>query len=343
MGNYLLPQNYGSITSRTFLRCICDLSPRIINLHAIHGHKLYFPYGLLPELSSRAKLVWTLHDMWAFTGHCTYAYECQKWKTKCNRCPDLKCFVPLILDTTTVNFSLKKKVYQDSSFTVVCPSRWLCELAKQSPLFQDKHVLYIPYGIDTDVFFPRDKILARRWLGIPEGHKVILTVAHDLLDQRKGFRYFQEGLERARRHLGDTTVLLLGRGGSAHRIARDYPVHSFGYISHSWLLAMIYSAADLLVFPTLADNLPNVVLECMACGTPVVSFDIGGLSDMIEHGKTGCLAKYRDSDDLKECIVQMLRDDTMLADASTQSVRKIEAEFAYRLQADRYLELYNSL
>ena len=106
---------------------------------------------------------------------------------------------------------------------------------------------------------------------------------------------------------------------------------------------MIYSAADLLVFPTLADNLPNVVLECMACGTPVVSFDIGGLSDMIEHGKTGCLAKYRDSDDLKECIVQMLRDDTMLADASTQSVRKIEAEFAYRLQADRYLELYNSL
>jgi glycosyltransferase involved in cell wall biosynthesis len=343
VGNYVLPQNYWSSTESRFLRKVQEISPDVINLHAIHGHRRHFPYKAMRTLSSSAKLVWTLHDMWAFTGHCSYSYDCERWRSKCSSCPYPRIFVPLILDTTPMSFTAKQKIYRETDFVVVCPSRWLHDLAVESALLRDKRVVCIPYGVDTNVFFPRDKLQARHWLGIPEDHRVVLGVSHDFRDPRKGLKYVQETLHSVRAEIGPTTVVLLGHGNASSQISEEYPVRSLGYVSDPWLLATVYSAADILLFPTLADNLPNVVLEAMACGTPVVSFDIGGLSDLVDHQETGFLAKYRDTADLANGMLGIFRDESFLAAASRKAVSKVKGHFDYERQALRYLELYATL
>jgi glycosyltransferase involved in cell wall biosynthesis len=314
----------------------------ILHLHCIHGG--FFNYLALPWLTESKPAVFTLHDMWPFTGHCSYSYGCDRWQTGCGRCPYPKVYPPVRRDATHIEWRLKDWVYAHSNITVVSPSGWMTEHAKQSMLNRFP-IHHIPYGIDTEVYEPLDPEQCRSLLGIPTGKRVIAFVAWHLSEPRKGGDLLLKALQSFPESLKAETVLLtLGAQGSdAFAEAVGIQTFNFGYIDNDRLKAIAYSAADLFVSPTRADNLPLVLLESMACGTPMVSFRVGGVSDPIRTGVTGCLAEPDNAEDLSNSIVQLLEDERLCHNMSKWCREIALKEYSSELQAQRYIDLYRGL
>jgi glycosyltransferase involved in cell wall biosynthesis len=272
---------FGSATAtKALISKIRELNPDVIHLHNLHGYYLHI--GLLFEYLKRAHkpVIWTLHDCWAFTGHCAYFdfARCTRWKSGCNDCP-LKSEYPksLLFNRSRWNFQQKKTVFSGvQRLTIVTPSKWLATLVKESFL-QEYPVVLINNGIDLNVFKPTPSDFRRR-------HKLqdqflFLGVA-SVWDERKGYRYFVDLVEQLR---PDEKLVLVG---VSERQIRQLPTGIIGVAKTNSTkeLAEIYSAADLFVNPTLEDNFPTTNLEALACGTPVVTFDSGGSPECLDAG-----------------------------------------------------------
>ncbi len=313
----------------------------ILNFHNLHTG--YFNYLAIPTLTNSKPAIYTLHDMWSFTGHCAYSYECDRWKTGCGKCPDLDTYPSVCRDNTRLEWRLKNWVYSRSNLSIVTPSKWLTEQAKQSMLNRFS-IHYIPYGIDTEAYQPLDPELCRLLLGIPARKKVLMFGAESLKDTRKGGDLLLKALSNLPLSLKSETVLLtLGHGSEAIGEAVGIPTLNLGYVSSDRLKSIAFSAADLFVFPTRADNLPLVLQESMACGTPMVSFKIGGVPDLIRPGITGYLATPEDAQDLCNGIVQLLEDENLRETMSQQCRAIVLEEYPLELQAQRYIELYRQV
>jgi glycosyltransferase involved in cell wall biosynthesis len=317
------------------------LDADIINFHVIHSN--FFSYLALSRLTQTKPGVFTLHDMWSFTGHCAYSYECMRWKNGCGQCPYPDTYPPIHHDGTYWEWKLKDWVYSRSNLTIVAPSRWLTEQAKSSMLSRF-HIHHIPYGVDTSAYKPLDPKLCRAALGISQNKHVLLFSAVDLKDARKG----GDLLAKALAQLPDTfkqDCLLLTLGNGTHQLASvvDIPMVNLGYVSSDRLKSIAYSAADLFIFPTRADNLPLVLQESMACGTPMISFNIGGVSDLVRPGLTGYLAQPEDIDDFCQGIVDLLDDNTKRQIMGKNCRRIALDEYTLDLQAKRYQHLYQQL
>jgi glycosyltransferase involved in cell wall biosynthesis len=313
----------------------------ILDFHSIHSG--FFSYLALPGLSMSKPSVFTLHDMWPFTGHCHNSLDCNRWKTGCGKCPYPQTEPAIRRDVTHVEWLLKNQVYKRSHLTLVTPSTWLAEQTKQSML-KDFPIHHIPHGIDTDIYRPLDPALCRSMLGILPGKKVLLFVVDNLDRYLKGADLLLEALQRLPVSLKNGTLLmLLGKKGAAISKAVDIPALHLGYVDNDRLKVICYSAADLVISPTRADNLPLVLLESLACGTPMVSFRVGGVPDIIRPGITGLLADPDNAKALCDHIVQLL-EDTPLRHRMRQQCRTIALEeYSLELQVKRYIELYNNL
>lgn len=311
----------------------------ILNFHVIHSG--FFNYLAIPSLTEHRSAVFTLHDMWSFTGHCAYSYDCDRWKIGCGKCPYPDTYPAIHRDNTRLEWKLKNWVYSRSHPTIVTPSRWLTEQAKQSMLNRFP-IHHIPYGIDTETYHPLDPEQCRSQLGIPLSKRVLMFGAQSLTDARKGGDLLMKALSSLPESLkAETVLLILGDGGETISEAVGMQTMNLGYVSSDRLKSIAYSAADLFVFPTRADNLPLVLQESMACGTPMVSFKIGGVPDLVRPGITGYLAQPEDAQDLCNGIVQLL-EDRNLRDRMSQQCRAIAlAEYPLELQAQRYIELYH--
>ncbi|MGF1479790.1 MAG: glycosyltransferase family 4 protein [Cyanophyceae cyanobacterium] len=309
----------------------------ILNFHNLHGG--YFNYLAIPALTQKPAVI-TLHDMWSFTGHCAYSYDCSRWQTGCGRCPYPKTYPEIKVDRTHREWQLKDWVYRRSRLTVITPSAWLAAQARQS-ILQRFPIHHVPNGIDTQIFAPLNKHQCRTLLGITAERKVLMFSAHSLKDSRKGGDLLLKTLSRLPDSVKQEAVLLtLGDGGEAIAGAVGLPTINLGYVSGDRLKAIAYSAADLFIFPTRADNLPLVLQESMACGTPMVSFKLGGVPELVRPGITGYLAQPEDDQDLARGIVQLLADEAL--QQMSQNCRAIAlAEYSLELQAQRYRELYN--
>jgi glycosyltransferase involved in cell wall biosynthesis len=313
----------------------------ILNFHNLHN--AYFSYLAIPQLTQDKPAVFTLHDMWSFTGHCAYSYDCSRWQTGCGDCPYPETYPAISRDSTRWEWKLKDWVYSRSNLTIVTPSHWLTQQAKNSMLSRfDIH--HIPYGLDTVAYQPIDPELCRMVLGIPVQKKVLMFAADKLKDERKGGDLLLKALQALPATLKEDCVLLtLGQRSSKIDSGVDIPAIHLGHVSSDRLKSMAYSAADLFLFPTRADNLPLVLQESMACGTPMVSFKIGGVSDLVRPGVTGYLAQPEDVEDFCSGIVQLLEDDDM-RERMGKKCREISLqEYSLDLQAKRYKELYQSL
>lgn len=319
-----------------------SLSPDVINVHNLHkaaGEN--WSAELARICADHAPTVWTLHDMWSFTGRCAYSYDCKKFLTGCDStCPTPEEHPPLAPDRIAHAWNERRRLlYSSSNLTAVAPSRWLAREAKEG-LWADRRVEVIPYGLPLDVYYPVKRALAREALGINMTGPVLLMAAQFLTERRKG----GEILERALRQLSrrPLTVVTLGAGRLGFQ-AEGVHVHDLGYVDHERTKVLAYSAADLFVHPAPVDNLPNVVLESLACGTPVVGFAIGGMPDMVRPGKTGWLSDSVSS----EALANTLRDALMALDHGMNlrdSCRAVaEAEYDSSLQARHYLALFRSL
>ncbi|MGK7874693.1 MAG: glycosyltransferase family 4 protein [Xenococcaceae cyanobacterium] len=313
----------------------------LLNFHNLHGE--YFNYLAIPSLTKNKPAVFTLHDMWSFTGHCAYSYDCDRWKIGCGKCPALDIIPSVGRDNTRLEWKLKNWVYSRSNLTIVTPSSWLTEQVKQSMLNRFS-IHHIPYGIDTEAYQPLDPEKCKSVLGIPTGRKVLMFVSVSLTDLRKGGNLLLCTLDNLPKSLkAETMLLTLGDGSEAITEKVGIPALHLGYASGDRLKSIAYSAADLFIFPTRADNLPLVLQESMACGTPMVSFEVGGVPDLVRPGVTGYLAEPDNPQDLCDGIVQLLENET-LRERLSQNCRAIAVEeYPLELQAKRYIELYCQL
>lgn len=313
---------------------INKLNPDIVHLHWICGGMM----RVKDIARIKAPIIWSLHDMWAFTGGCHYDEECFGYEKKCGSC---KVLGSKKRNTLSKNiFNRKQKVYnQKKDITIVGLSNWLNEASKSSTLLKDKKHINLPNPIDTTIFKPFDKEKSRELWGLPKDKKLVLYGAMSATsDPRKGFKELGNAMAKLEKS-DNIEFVVFGSSKPENEPDFGFQTHYLGSLSDDVSLVTLYSAVDVMIVPSLQENLSNTIMESLACGTPVIGFDIGGNSDMIIHQETGYLAKSFDTTDLKDGIEWILNNgkyDELCLNAREKAMR----EFDSILVAKKYIELY---
>lgn len=332
------------ISPSVIRRKIEEIKPDIISLHNTLGG--YFTIGMFEEISRSAPVVWTLHDMWAFTGNAAHTFGDESWKQMKNSRQNTKIFPSIGINTGKFLLKQKKKVYSRSNLTIVTPSMWLFNLAKESPVFEGKKIHHIFNGIDMDLFSPQNKSISRKSLGIPEDAKLLMFSAEKLKgNPYKGGKDLVEILRIMNGTLKTKVHLLILGIGKLDEISslENFIVHPAGYIDREEKMAECLSASDMFIYPTRADNLSNALIEAIACATPSVTFDVGGCSEIIKDKVSGRLIKPFDLNDFAGKTLEVLFDEEKLKSLS-ESARKFAVEnFSLKTMAENYYRLFDSL
>ena len=314
----------------------------VVHLHWINQGMLSLS-AIGKILRSGKPVVWTMHDLWPATAICHYARGCKNYRTGCGHCPLLPGKGGAN-DLASRVWRRKQRMLDGQNISFVTCSQWLRGEAQASALLQGHHVTNIPNAIDTRVYCPADKQEARRATGLPADSKVILFVSQRVTDERKGMDYLTEAVSQlSSQHpemCQQVVIAILGGHSEVLADRLSLPVHSLGYVSDERQIVNIYRSADVFVTPSLEDNLPNTIMEAMACGVPCVGFRVGGIPEEIDHQKNGYVAKYRDATDLAKGIRWVLYEsdyDTL----SRQAVTKVAHNYSQQSVAIRYTEVYN--
>lgn len=286
-------------------------------------------------LHSGKRVVWTMHDQWPTTGVCHYSDGCMRYETECHDCPAL--LRPSSNDLSRSVFRKKKALYNEGRITFVACSEWLASIARKSALGKGQEIISIPNPIDTTLFRPQNRRAVRRLLGLPEDDIIILFACQSVTDKRKGLGYLIEAM----RGLDGITVALVGgsSGETAALMPKGVKVIGLGQIGDVTMMANLYAAADAFVTPSLQDNLPNTIMEAMACGTPCVGFNVGGIPEMIDHLVNGYVAQYKDAADLARGIRHVTSPDNALR-LGEAARAKVMTTYSEASVAARYLEVY---
>ncbi len=307
----------------------------------VHGYYSFSPLAI-PKLSQSKTALLVLHDMWSFTGHCSHSLDCERWKIGCGKCPHPELPPAIGRDFTSLGWKLKDWAYRRSNLAVVAPSRWMTNLAKQSML-QRFSVHHIAHGIETEVYRPLEPKLCRRLLGVPLDKKILMFAAPQLTNYIKGGDLLLKALQQLPKSLkAEAVVLLLGNNGQAIAHSAGMESVDLGYVSNHHLKAICYSSADLLIHSSRAESLSYVTLESMACGTPIVAFEVGGIPDLVRPNVTGYLAEPGNAKDLCDGIVELLEDNALRHDMGRRGREIAVKEFSIDLQVQRYIDLINN-
>lgn len=307
----------------------------VIHLHWINQGMLSL--GEIERiLASGKKVVWTLHDMWSFTGICHHAAGCPHYEEGCGNCPYLAA--PSPGDLSHRVFQKKQAIYRKGNITFVACSQWLKELADKSPLTRGHRVVAIPNPIDTGTYTPEEKATAREELHLPRDKKIVLFAAAKASDPRKGMEYLFRAGEIMVRERSDLLFLIAGRQGEEIAERLPLPSKNLGYVAPA-RMAALYRAADLYITPSLLENLPNTIMEAMACGTPCVGFNTGGIPEMIDHGVNGYVAEYKNAEDFAKGIARILYEEDGER-LSTRAREKVLNEYSEAIIANRYINEY---
>ena len=312
----------------------------VIHLHWINQGMLSLK-NIEKILASGKPVVWTMHDLWPATGICHYARGCNRYASACGNCPLLP-HKGSKNDLSAKIFRRKKELYHRGAISFVTCSRWLEKQAKGSGLFVGQRITNIPNPIDTHVFCPQDQAEARLRAGLPADKHIILFVSQRVTDERKGMRYFIEAIDRLVARYPEmrenTAIAILG--GHSEEVNLTLPSYSLGYVSDEKQIVAIYNSADAFVLPSLEDNLPNTIMESMACGVPSIGFRVGGIPEMIDHQQNGYVANYRDTEDLASGIHWVLEEADRAA-LKQACLQKVAQNYSQHAVALKYIEVYN--
>ena len=316
----------------------------IIHLHWINQAMLSIE-GIARILQSGKPVVWTMHDMWPFTGICHQAGDCTRWQSHCGSCPLLRR--PAGNDLSAQTFRRKQKALAQGHIHLVGCSKWLTALAASSPLTAGAGLTAIPNAIDTDFYAPTDRQTAlREELNLPTEKRLLLFAAFKATDVNKGTDYLREALSLfAQRHpewAAQTAIVVAGKESETLCDSLCLEAYPMGYVEDDNLMRNIYRSVDLLLMPTLMDNLPNTIVEAMACGVPCVGFDIGGVGQMVDTGVNGYLARYKDAADFATGIERTLFSPSYAA-LRRNARSKATGNYSEKVVAEKYAELYRSL
>lgn len=320
--------------------------PLVQNADIIHLHWINNSYislsGLTKLLSLNKPVVWTLHDMWPFTGGCHYSGDCLNYQSKCNYCPQIKN--PSANDLSARIFEKKEAIYKNKDITAISCSKWLAEIANNSSLFKNFNITDIANPIDQTVFYPFDKLKARRELNLKEGKIYLLFAAGNIFDERKGIRYLIEALEilsLSNDIVNNLELLVMGKADHNFEKYFSIPVNYLGQVSGNENLCRIFNAADAFLLPSQQDNLPNTIMESLACGTPVIAFKTGGIPEMVEHKTTGYLAEEKSPSSLADGI-------NWLVKFNNKGIQKtcidfVTNNYSEKLISEKYIQVYKKL
>lgn len=314
----------------------------VIHLHWINQGMLSLK-DIRRILESGKPVVWTMHDIWPATSICHVTLGCRKFERGCHHCKLLPGGGG-DNDLSHKVWQRKKAMLKNHAVSIVACSKWLAAEARKSGLLQGQPVVCIPNPIDTRLFCPGDKRQARMQVQLPLDKRIILFVCQRITNRNKGMDYLIDACnklaERYPEMKANTAVALLG--GHADEMADMLPFETLplGYESDAHRIVAIYRSADLFVLPSLSENLPNTIMESMACGVPCVGFKIGGIPEMIDHERNGYVAQYKDADDLAKGLRWVL-DECDYEQASQEAVKKVTSCYSQHAVAVKYIETYS--
>lgn len=308
----------------------------IIHCHNLHGW--YFNLTTLKKMSEKKPIIWTFHDMWPVTSHCAHALE-GGIRNGFYECPNLNIYPPLLWHNEEKLIDIKRDVYKNSSFDIVTPSLWLKEKLRGT-VVENKPIHLIYNGVDTNIYTPKDKIKSRTKLNLPLNKKIILFVSNNGI--KTDFKGGQHFLKISEQFSGDESIIFLCLGGDKNR-----KIGNINYVKKTTdeeVLSSYFSASDILLYPSMADNFPLVILEAMSCGLPIVAFDTGGIKEAVIDKINGYIAKHNDTNDLILGINYVLGlNENHLAKISADSRERIIKHFNADKMISEYFELYESV
>lgn len=327
-------------TPSLILKYVKECSPNIVNLHWVG-----WDFIRIEDLRAlKIPIVWTLQDMWPMTGGCHYSARCDRYTQSCGACPQIRG--DRNRDLSQWVWKRKANAWQDIDLTIVAPGTWIANCAKASSLFQHRRVEVVPFCLDTERYKPAEVAIARDLLNLPQDKQLILFGAFSATsDERKGFQLLVPALQRLSREGLTDQVELAVFGSSRPKEPPDFgfKVHYLGRLYDDVSLALLYSAADVMVVPSLQESFGQTASEALACGTPVVAFNATGLKDIVDHQQNGYLAKPYDFKDLAQGIAWVLTDRDRHQNLRNSARQKAEQAFPLELQARRYSSLYQEL
>lgn len=307
----------------------------IVHCHNLHGR--YFNLSTLQKMSVEKPVIWTLHDEWAVTPHGAYTLEGVEMKYGLFMCQNINTPPRLLWDNTKYLSWKKNSIYKKSKLHIVTPSQWLKERVEKT-ILGSQDVRLIQNGIDTDIFKMSDKVTARQKLNLPLDKKIILFLANDAKNNMwKGWKYTEEVISK---YKNDNSLIFISVGN--HIVHPDESnIIYLPHLDKKEDIALYYSASDVLLFTSIAENFPLVILEAMSCGLPIVSFDVGGVKEVLVHKENGYISNYKDTESLvegMEYILELSNDE--LEKISDSSVKKINNHFTKTIMINKYLRLY---
>ena len=306
----------------------------VIHLHWINQGMLSLN-GICKILRSGKPVVWTMHDIWPATGICHLTLGCHYFVNRCANCK----YLPGgggSNDLASRIWQKKQQMQVDENIYYVACSRWLESEAKTSALLKGQKITSIPNPIDTHIYKKGSKEEARQRLGLPLDKKLILFASQRVTNENKGMSYLVEACKSLG---GQYEVMILG--GHAEEVVEQLPMKAYplGYVNEEQRIVDVYNAADVFVLPSLSENLPNTIMEAMACGVPCVAFKVGGIPEEIDHLKNGYVAAYRDAEDLAKGIAWVL-EEADYESLSQQAVHKVMQCYSQQSVSVKYLEVY---
>jgi glycosyltransferase involved in cell wall biosynthesis len=323
--------------------------PDVKNADIIHLHWVNHGFLNPSHIAEIAKLgkpvVWTFHDSNAFTGGCHVRYSCDHFQRECGDCPLLKN--PSSNDYSHRIWQQKHDAYAQLGFNIVAPSTWMQASVLQSSLMKGRAISQIPNTLETDIFKPMDKQLAKEQAGFAKDKFVFLSgFMPSRKDMHKGTSYLIESLELLKTRLGlkadEIELVIFGNRNTEDMPDFPFRTSFLGKINDDKKLALCYAAADTFLIPSLEDNLPYTVMESLSCGTPVITFTTGGIPDMVKHEYNGYLAAYRSSESFADGIEWIINHPDRLK-LQQQARQSIMDHFSEEIVSKKHIELYHQL
>lgn len=332
-------RKYDRYAAKRIIEAVKKHNIDIVHLQNIHGN--YMGIRDVAEISRHCRVVWTLHDMWAMTGHCAHAFDCKKWTGgNCADCPRPETYPAIRTNVAGKMLTTKKTSFTGHNIVFVSPSEWLAACFRESVL-KDETIEVINNGIDTNFYTPGDVFALREKYGIPKDKHILLFAASDLNSQFRSFKHLLAALEQIEKK-SDYCLVVLGNCNASITFNEEFTVFLMGYIRDETVMNELYALSDVYITPSLADNFPCTTIESFASGTPVIAFAAGGLTEQIDD-TTGWLVETGSARALAVAIEEAFSDEKRLTAMREHCRKKAEERYSEKVMIQKYKALYEKV
>lgn len=308
----------------------------IIHLHLIHNY--LFNLNLLPIMSKLKPIVWTLHDPWLFSGHCIYHYDCDRWKSQCGDCPNLNTIFEMNKDNTAFNFEIKRDIIERSDISFIVASKWMYNKVKESPICKNKKVYYIPFGINHNIFKPRDIVEAKKELGIDKDSFVIMFRACDI--PYKGIKIIKKALNKIN-SVKKIVILATFQGKSLLDEFKDkYKIIEYDWIKDDYQLVKLYQACDIFLMPSQQEAFGMMAIEAMSCGKTVLALEGTALPDVINSPECGVACK---EEEYTEKLQYLINNPNEIIERGEKSLKFARENYNHEIYVDKIINVYKEV